>query len=79
MPKKKRCPGSHQRVLGPDEPTGTVYCSVCGDSSLPMETVVVGGVQCFRVPLHYRTPHKLARIKANRSTRRQSRRDSGRR
>lgn len=78
MPKKQRCPGSHRRVFGPDELTGTVYCSVCGDATLPMETIVNDGVDTFRVPLHYSTPRKLAHKKHPQPQGRISRRPSGR-
>ena len=40
-PKMVRCEGSGQRVRGPDEPSGTVFCSVCGNSALPMKTTFV--------------------------------------
>ena len=37
MPETIHCPGSGQKVYGPDEPDGTVFCSVCGRSFLPMD------------------------------------------
>ena len=80
-PKMVRCSGSGQRVYGPDEPTGTVFCTVCGDSSLTMKTSVIDGKKEFSVPEHERRanpPHRKG-VRAAPSSRMASRRDSGRR
>ena len=54
-PKMVRCPGSGQKVLGSDEQDGTVFCSVCGTSGLPMKTTTTAdGKKEFSVPVHER-------------------------
>ena len=55
MKTKTLCRGSNQTVLGSDEPIiGTVYCSVCGNSTLKMETTTAeSGEQKHSVPEHY--------------------------
>ena len=80
-PKMIRCSGSGQRVDGPDEPTGTVFCTVCGDSSLTMKTSVIDGKKEFSVPEHKRRadPPRPKGVRVAPTSRRTSRRDSGRR
>ena len=80
-PKMIRCSGSGQRVDGPDEPTGTVFCTVCGNSALPMKTTHVDGQRHFSVPEHERraNPYRRPGVKKSANNRRMSRRDSGRR
>jgi hypothetical protein len=80
-PKMVRCEGSGQRVRGPDEPSGTVFCSVCGNSALPMKTTFVDAKKHYAVPEHRRraNPFRRKGVKTTRGTRRVSRRDSGRR
>jgi uncharacterized Zn finger protein (UPF0148 family) len=53
-PRMVRCPGSGQKVDGPDENEGTVFCSVCGMSFLPMTTTTDGGKIEFSVSEHMR-------------------------
>jgi uncharacterized Zn finger protein (UPF0148 family) len=80
-PKMVPCKGSGQKVYGSDEPTGTVYCSVCGNSALPMKTTVVDGKKEYSVPEHEcrANPYRRKGAKTKSSNRRRLRRDSGRR
>ena len=78
-PKMVRCPGSGQRVDGPDENDGTVFCSVCHMSFLPMTTTTTeDGKMEFSVSEHMRRANPL-RIKGVPKKRRvRTRGDSGR-
>lgn len=80
-PTMVRCEGSGQEVDGPDEPTGTVQCRKCGNSVLRMKTTVVDGKEHYFVPEHKRrlNPYRRKGVKKAPSSRRPSRRDSGRR
>jgi uncharacterized Zn finger protein (UPF0148 family) len=73
-----RCPGSGQKVDGPDENEGTVFCSVCGMSFLPMTTTTDGGKIEFSVSEHMRraNPPRIKDISKKR--RGKTRADSGR-
>lgn len=54
-PKMVHCPGSGQKVDGPEENDGTVSCSVCHMSFLPMTTTTTeGGKTEFSVSEHMR-------------------------
>lgn len=54
-PKMVRCEGSGHIVFGSDEPDGTVYCSRCGRSFLPMLTTTLpNGKKQFSVSEHER-------------------------
>jgi hypothetical protein len=54
-PKMIRCPGSGQKVDGPDEPDNTVQCRVCGTSFLRMKTAATAeGKKEFSVSEHKR-------------------------
>lgn len=82
-PKMVRCEGSGQRVDGPDEPDGTVFCSVCGTSFVLMKktTLRTGEVQ-LSVAEHKRRANPYRRrigVRPTPPSRRPSRRDSGRR
>jgi hypothetical protein len=78
-PQKILCSGSGQLVFGPDEPTCTVFCSICGNSALKMKTTVGDdGQKHFSVPNHFRTPVKVRRSRGVSSIRVQARR-AGRR
>ena len=81
MPKMVHCRGSGQRVDGPDKPTGTVQCRVCGNSALYMQRAVDGvGKEQLSVPDHHRVVYPAKRAKGSTSGRaRLGRRDSGRR
>lgn len=81
QPKMIRCEGSGQEVQGPDEPDGTVFCSKCGTSGLPMKTTVVDGKKRYYVPEHKRraNPFRFKGAKKAPRYQRTSRRDSGRR
>jgi hypothetical protein len=76
-----RCEGSGQEAEVPDEPTGTFQCRKCGNSALQMKTTVVDGKTRYFVPEHKRrtNPYRRRGVKTAPSTRRMSRRDSGRR
>jgi hypothetical protein len=78
MPKKVPCPGSGQKVYGPDEPDGTVQCRVCGRSFLSMnKTTTTDGKNQLSVSDHDRIIVKVRRPKGALS-RRVRPRDSGR-
>lgn len=54
-PQMIRCPGSGQKVLGPDEPDGSVFCSVCGTNFLRMKkTMTADGKEELSVSEHTR-------------------------
>jgi len=78
-PKMVRCPGSGQKVDGPDENDGTVFCSVCGWSFLPMTATTIEGEKMeFSVSEHMRRANP-PRIKGVPKKRRgKTRGDSGR-
>jgi len=78
-PKMVRCPGSGQKVDGPDENDGTVFCSVCGRSFLPMTATTIEGEKMeFSVSVHMRRANP-PRIKGVPKKRRvKTRGDSGR-
>lgn len=79
MPKRVPCPGSGHIVFGPDEPNGTVFCTVCGNPMLPMnKTTLADGKIQYSVSDHYRTVIKLRRPKGAPSNRSRPR-NSGRR
>jgi|GEM_PF-5174541 len=80
QPKMVPCEGSGQIVYGPDEPTGTVQCFKCGDSTLPMKTTIVAGKKQHSVPEHKCRANAFRRMGAKKaaSYRRTPRRDSGR-
>lgn len=48
QPKMIPCEGSGPLVYGPDEPDGTVYCSKCGRSGLPMKTTSLNNIILFK-------------------------------
>ena len=78
-PRMERCPGSGQRVDGPDENDGTVFCSVCHMSFLPMTTTTTeGGKKEFSVSEHMRraNPPRIKGVPKKRRVR--TRGDSGR-
>jgi hypothetical protein len=76
MPKNAPCPGSGQRVYG-NEPTGTVFCKICGNA-LAMRTTIIDGKQQFSVPDHTRIVYGKPKSKGL-QTKRVYRRKSGRR
>jgi hypothetical protein len=61
MSKSVPCPGSGQRVHRP-EPTGTVFCKVCGNTLAMRTTVINGKLQCS-VPEHTRIVYVKPRSK----------------
>lgn len=80
-PKMVQCPGNGQEVYGPDEPTGTVFCNVCGNSILPMKTTVIEGKGHYSVPEHQCRANPMRRkgVKKAPNSRRVSRRSTSRR
>jgi hypothetical protein len=65
MSKKVPCPGGGQKVDGPDEPDGTVFCSVCGKNFLRMaKTLTADGKIQFSVSDHDRIVVKVHRPKS---------------
>jgi len=64
-PKMVRCPGSGQKVDGPDEPDGTVFCSVCGTSFLRMNTTTTAdGKSEFSVSENTRRANPIRPMRA---------------
>ncbi len=77
-PKMIRCPGSGQKVLGPDEPDGTVFCSVCGTGFLRMKkTMTADGKEELSVSEHTRRANPV-RPKSGQTPPRRGRGSSGR-
>ena len=81
-PKMVRCPGSGDKRYGPNGQWGTVDCSQCLATQLPIKTTTTAdGKKEFSVPEHTRRANPIRRKGASVAspTRRDTRRDSGRR